>query len=75
MILPSPGKKIVRIVELSKKANLAAVGSALETIYDSAVRNAVYHSDYALTDRELRLLAHTIQKRRGCIRRSLSSMN
>jgi hypothetical protein len=57
--LPSPSKKIHRIVELSKKANFAAIGSALETIHDSAVRNAVYHSDYALTDRELRLLAGT----------------
>jgi hypothetical protein len=56
-ILPSPGKKIERIVELSQKANFPAVGSVFKTIYDSAVKNAVYHSDYALTNRELRLLA------------------
>ncbi len=64
LILPSPGKKIERIVELSKTANFAAVGCALETIYDSPVRNAVYHSDYALTDRELRLLAGTHYSRK-----------
>jgi len=56
-ILPSPGKKIQRIAELSKKADFSAIGSVFDTIYDNAVRNAVYHSDYTLTDRELRLLA------------------
>jgi hypothetical protein len=66
LILPSPIKKIERIVDLSKKANFAAIGSALGTIYDSAVPNAVYHSDYALTDRELRLLAGTrFSKKKG----------
>jgi len=59
VILPSPHKKIQRISELSKKAQFPELGQALEAIYDSAVRNAVYHSDYTLTDKELRLLAGT----------------
>ena len=59
LILPSPRKKIQRISELSKKAQLPEVAQALEGIYDSAIRNAVYHSDYTLTDKELRLLADT----------------
>ena len=59
LILPSPHKKIQRISELSKKAQFPELGQALEAIYDSAVRNAVYHSDYTLTDKELRLLAGT----------------
>jgi hypothetical protein len=59
LILPSPHKKIQRISELSKKAQLPEIAQALEGIYDSAIRNAVYHSDYTLTDKELRLLAGT----------------
>ncbi len=59
LLLPSPNKKIQRIVELSAKANFAGIGNALQTIYDGDVRNAVYHSDYTLTDKELRLLAGT----------------
>jgi len=66
VILPSPRKKIERIVDLSKKAKFSEIGEALEGIYDSAIRNAVYHSDYTLTDKELRLLADTrFSKREG----------
>ena len=59
LILPSPRKKIELISELSRKAQLPDVAQGLESIYDSAIRNAVYHSDYTLTDKELRLLAGT----------------
>jgi hypothetical protein len=58
-ILPSPAKKIRYISDLSKKANLSGIGQAFDTIYDGTIRNAVYHSDYTLTDKELRLLAGT----------------
>ncbi len=58
-ILPSPSKKIRCISDLSRKANLSEIGQAFDTIYDGTIRNAVYHSDYTLTDKELRLLAGT----------------
>ncbi len=66
LILPSPRKKIGRISELSRRAQLPDVAQALEGIYDSAIRNAVYHSDYTLTDKELRLLSGTrLSKKEG----------
>lgn len=52
---PSPRKKTERIKELAGRADLAPVGQALESILDSPIRNAVYHSDYAISDGELRL--------------------
>lgn len=66
LVPPSPGRKIQRISEFAKKAQFPDVGQALEGIYDSAIRNAVYHSDYTLTDKELRLLAGTrLSKKEG----------
>jgi hypothetical protein len=57
VVPPSPTKKIERISKLAEDANLPEIASAIKTIYDSAIRNAIYHSDYTLTDQELRLLA------------------
>jgi len=56
-MIPAPSKKIQRLKELSRSANLGTIGEIFDTTYDAAVRNAVYHSDYTLTDKELRLLA------------------
>ena len=48
MKLPSPGRKIKRITELAEKAKRPKIGEALAEIYDSNIRNPVYHSDYVL---------------------------
>jgi hypothetical protein len=53
---PSPGKKISRIKRYAEDAKLPEVGQAFESIYDRVIRNAVYHSDYTLSDGEFRLL-------------------
>jgi hypothetical protein len=54
---PSPRKKLDRIRELAENARLADVSSAFESIYDRGIRNAVYHSDYTLSNNEFRLLS------------------
>jgi hypothetical protein len=53
---PSPSKKIGRIKKLAEEAKLTEVARAFESIYDKTIRNAVYHSDYALSHGEFRLL-------------------
>jgi hypothetical protein len=53
---PSPRKKLHRIKELAESAKLPGIFHAFESIYNSVIRNAVYHSDYALSHGELRLL-------------------
>lgn len=53
----SPEKKIAEIEKLSAEAGIAEVGEALRRIYDPVVRNAFYHSDYALHDDGMRLLS------------------
>jgi hypothetical protein len=53
---PSPRKKLDRIKKLADGAKLGGVSHAFESIYDRAVRNAVYHSDYTLSHGQLRLL-------------------
>ena len=59
VIPPSPGSKIVRIKQLADKAGLPDIGICVESIYDNEIRNAVYHSDYALTSSEFRIVAGT----------------
>ncbi|MHB8676627.1 MAG: hypothetical protein ACYDCE_09205 [Candidatus Acidiferrales bacterium] len=53
---PSTGKKIARISALATQADLPGIAEALQSIHDRVVRNAVYHSDFALADNEFRLL-------------------
>jgi hypothetical protein len=63
----SPIAKINEIDEMSKRADVPAVGAALRGIYNSTIRNAVYHSDYVIHDNSLRLLSgfhHS--KKEGC---------
>jgi hypothetical protein len=62
---PSPGRKILRLKELAEAVNLSDVGKALEGIYDNEIRNAVYHSDYTLTDDEFRMLSGRRLSRKG----------
>lgn len=57
LIPASPGKKIKEIEELSTKAGLPEVGTALRSIYNPTIRNAVYHSDYAIHDNSMRILS------------------
>jgi hypothetical protein len=59
IIPPSPGAKIGRIKQLAEAAHLPDIGTAVESIYDNEIRNAVYHSDYTLTNREFRIVAGT----------------
>jgi hypothetical protein len=66
--LATPLQKIRRLKELAGVANFPEISIALEEIYDSAIRNAVYHSNYALHKSELRLpgsFRHS--KRRDCL--------
>jgi hypothetical protein len=53
---PSPGKKIARINKYAEEAKFPEVGQAFKSIYDRVIRNAIYHSDYTLSNGELRLL-------------------
>jgi hypothetical protein len=53
----SPIAKINEIDEMAKKAGVPEVGIALRGIYNSTIRNAVYHSDYAIHNDSLRLLS------------------
>ncbi len=66
VIRSSPGKKIDAIDELAQKASLPEVGAALREIYSSTIRNAVFHSDYAIHDGSFRLLSdHLYSKKKG----------
>lgn len=53
----SPEAKIKEIERLSAEASLPEVGAALRGVYDSVIRNAVYHSDYVVHDGSMRLLS------------------
>ena len=57
MVPASPIAKIKEIDQMSSKAGVPEVGQALKGIYNSTIRNAVYHSDYAIHNDSLRLLS------------------
>ena len=57
VIPASPEKKIQEIKDLSEKAGLPEVGASLKGIYNPTIRNAVYHSDYAIHDNSMHLLS------------------
>ena len=67
-IIPAtPDKKIKEIELLSEKVGLPEVGAAFRKIYDPVIRNAVYHSDYVVSDQSLRLLSgNWLSKKEGC---------
>ena len=55
-----PSSQIAKINEIDKmasKAGVPEVGAALKGIYNNTIRNAVYHSDYAIHNDSLRLLS------------------
>jgi hypothetical protein len=76
-ILPaSPDKKIKEIESLSEQAGLPEVGKAFREIYDPVIRNAVYHSDYVVQNKSMRLLSsHWHSKKRTSSHHSFRSMN
>ena len=63
---PSPLQKIKKIVELSEQVKMPQIGEALTEIYDSIIRNAVYHSDYILHGQAMHLRsASRLSKKHG----------
>ncbi len=52
-----PIAKINEIDKMATKAGVPEVGVALKGIYNNTIRNAVYHSDYAIHNESLRLLS------------------
>jgi hypothetical protein len=67
LVRASPIAKINEIDKLAAKAGAPEVGVALRGIYNSTIRNAVYHSDYAVHDGSLRLLSgYHYSKKEGC---------
>jgi hypothetical protein len=56
----SPSAKIKEIEEMSIRAGMPEVGTALQGIYNSTIRNAVAHSDYVIHDGSLRLLSGSV---------------
>jgi hypothetical protein len=66
LVKASPYAKISEIDEMSKKAGVPEVGTALTGIYNNTIRNAVYHSDFAIHNDSLRLLSdHLYSKKEG----------
>lgn len=61
---PSPEKKITEIETLSAEAGIPEIGIALRGIYDPAIRNAVYHSDYVIHEGSMRLLSDLRSRQR-----------
>jgi hypothetical protein len=51
----TPRQKIGRIKDLADAARMPRIGESLIEIYDTVIRNAVYHSDYVLHDRKMHL--------------------
>lgn len=67
LVPASPFAKIEEIGEMSKKAGVPEVGASLRGIYNNTIRNAVYHSDYAIHGDSLRLLSgYHYSKKEGC---------
>jgi hypothetical protein len=57
LVRASPIAKINEIDAMAKRVGLPEVGVALKGIYNSTIRNAVYHSDYAVHNESMRLLS------------------
>jgi hypothetical protein len=54
IVLPSMGRKLREIVQLATAAGESDLVSRIEYVFDDRLRNAVAHSDYVLTEKELR---------------------
>jgi hypothetical protein len=65
---PSPTKKMKKIQEMADEAKMSEVGKALHQIYNSTIRNAVYHSDYVVHNGSMRLLSDSwYSEEDGCM--------
>jgi len=53
----SPGEKIQSIAEMAATAGMAQVVEPVKEIWDRDLRNAIFHSDYALYGTEVRILS------------------
>ncbi len=54
--LPTPIKKISHIKELATACGEEKIGEIFNTFFRNDVRNAFYHSDYAISDEEFRII-------------------
>src|SRR5882724_6983415 len=54
ILLPSMGRKLREIVQFATAVGETDLVSKLEYVFDDKLRNAVAHSDYVLTEKELR---------------------
>jgi hypothetical protein len=66
-IPPTTSQKLRRITELANAATISTVSDALKGVHDSAIRNAVFHSDFTLNDESLFIRkASRLSKKEGC---------
>lgn len=54
--LPTPVRKIQHIKELATVCGEERIGEIFDTFFRNDVRNAFYHSDYAISDEEFRII-------------------
>jgi hypothetical protein len=59
VIKASPSKKIAEIKKWATRCDMPEIPDALSSFYDSVIRNAISHSDFAVHDGSLRLLSGT----------------
>jgi hypothetical protein len=71
----SPIAKINEIDRMAQDAGMPEVGAALKGIYNSTIRNAVYHSDYVVHDESLRLLSGSHYSRKEGVNTPLISFD
>jgi len=70
-IQPSPNKKIKRISEYATKAGMPSVNETFKQIYLPAVRNAVFHADYTITDTDFHMMRDYYHSPRGYLTRDV----
>lgn len=54
--LPSPIKKIKNLKELASACGEEKIGKIFDSFFRNNIRNAFYHSDYTLTNKEFRII-------------------
>jgi len=72
---PSPNQKIKRVAEYSKRAGLPQIGEAFGSFYISAIRNAVFHADYSLSDAYFHMPRNHWRSPEGCLTRDVPLAN
>ena len=65
-VFANPSAKINEIKKLAKKAGVPEVGEALEETYNGKIRNAFFHSDYAISNDHFVLFSEAVfSKKKG----------